>query len=257
MKATTLLDILIGFSIGVLAMSLVGTARAAASEQGCASSGNTAAGCASNATGGNATGGNATNTSTLNATLNGGNNTVTGGAANASANGGSSRADSTNVNTNGNSNNNSAKQGQKQGQAQGQSQRASANSEGSTAGSNSGGNSMTVNQNDATQKLQAPGLGVGYAAPSAVCALTSGVALSVPGGAGSIGTSSIDKGCERREWVRVLKDLGAPEAAARVACSDPVVAEANPVDCDQIKQSRPAAAASTKTVKPAAVGGRS
>lgn len=136
-----------------------------------------------------------------------------------------------------------------------QGQAAIAKSEGSSA--SSGGNSLTVNE--AKQKLQAPGMGIGYAAPSAVCALTNGAALSVPGGAGSIGTSKVDKGCERREWVRVLVELGAQDAAARVACSDPVVYEANPADCAAIKQNpAPSAAPAPKAAStPNTNGGRS
>jgi hypothetical protein len=103
-----------------------------------------------------------------------------------------------------------------------------------------GGNAkQSMSYTEVRQHRAAPDVGIGYAAPSANCANTHGFGLSVPGGAGTLGTSNPDKGCERREWTRTLYIQGETVMALRISCSDPVVADANPLDCDAVKQVRP------------------
>lgn len=175
-----------------------------------------------------ATGGNSTSTAT-------GGNVV--GSGNSNANGGDSRSYSTVGDL-----------------TNRQSQYQSAKSEGSE--SSSGGNSLTVNQNDVRQKLQAPGLMVGNASPSHPCALTGGFALSVPGGAGQIAGSKTAEGCERREWYRLLVDVDAA-TAWHVACADPLLKDAPRCKAAQpAAASAPAAAATTVPTRTAMVGGR-
>lgn len=92
----------------------------------------------------------------------------------------------------------------------------------------------TVNINEAVHptktevKVRNTGDAVGYAAPpSAVCALTGGAGMALPGFGASVSGSSIDKGCEARENARMLIEIGAERAALRVLCrhSEDVAAE--------------------------------
>lgn len=143
-------------------------------------------------------------------------------------------------------------QGQIQGQGQGQTQKQVSVSEGST--STSGGNSFIVNQQD---RLQAPAMSIGAASPSAVCAMTAGLGVSAPGVGLSGNASKVNNECELREWSRLLAASGAGTQAARVACMSQVVAKANPIDCDNVKQERPGVAVTEKPAKPTIKNGRS
>lgn len=132
-------------------------------------------------------------------------------------------------------------------------------SEGSKAGASasSGGNNLTVNE--AKQRLQAPGVGLSTGSPSANCAMTGGMFLSVPGGAGGFNSSKETEGCERREWFRMLSEKGFTEQAIRIACADPIVSKANPRDCDSVKQNPSPSAVERKPAAgaPAAKAARS
>lgn len=86
-------------------------------------------------------------------------------------------------------------------------------------------NTQTTNINEAAiptkteVKVRNTGDAMGYAAPpSAVCALTGGAGMAVPGFGASVSGSSVDKGCEARENARMLAELGQEYSAIRVLC---------------------------------------
>ena len=111
-------------------------------------------------------------------------------------------------------------------------------------------NSTTLNQttvNPDEIKVRNTGDAVGYAAPpSAVCALTGGAGVAVPGFGGSVSGSSIDKGCEAREFARVLVNLGQPEAGIRVLCEANESVARNVAACADIAKANKERAASNK-----------
>jgi hypothetical protein len=91
---------------------------------------------------------------------------------------------------------------------------------------------------------------MGYAAPpSAVCALTGGAGVAVPGFGGSVSGSTIDKGCEAREFARVLVNLGQTEAGIRVLCEANESVARNVKACADIDAANKAKAASNKALE--------
>jgi hypothetical protein len=103
----------------------------------------------------------------------------------------------------------------------------------------------TINPSDIT--VRNTGDAMGFAAPpSAVCALTGGAGVAVPGFGGSVSGSSIDTGCEAREFARVLVNLGQPEAGIRVLCEANESVARNVKACADIDKANKERAASNK-----------
>lgn len=170
-------------------------------------------------------------------------NVATGGRSTARATGGSATGgESTAYGFGGTGNGGSSNQTQSQGQTNSQTQ---GNTQSLGFSNSTTLNQTTVNPNDIT--VRNTGDAMGYAAPpSAVCAMTGGAGVAVPGFGGSVSGSMIDKGCEAREYARVLVNLGQQEAGIRVLCEASESVARNIKACADIDAANKARAASNK-----------
>jgi hypothetical protein len=167
--------------------------------------------------------------------------------------GGSSKAESTNSNRN----TNKQSQGQQQtavgvgvgiGKGGKSESTSGASATGGIANSQSGASSgaasgSTLTVNEARQYRIAPDVAVSNASPTAPCRVTHAAGGSGAGFGFSIGSSTLDEGCNVREGARALFNVGLKDAAIQALCQSPVERKAmGPLCVEDVKVEAPAEA---------------
>lgn len=196
----------------LLSFFLSQAAFAAASQQGCESSGGTAAGCSNTATSSSSNTLDNRNINVNRTTNVNDNFNSTSSASSSNANGFSSVGDvtatgGTGIGIGGNGGNGGTGVGNAAAQA---------------GATNSGVNNNTTVSS--TYKAAAPSAPDVINSPTANCRITVGVSGSLVGGSVGFGTSVEDEGCTLRENARLLHNLGETAAAKALLCFDAKVA---------------------------------
>jgi hypothetical protein len=114
----------------------------------------------------------------------------------------------------------------------------------SQSGASSGAASgSTLINNEARQYRVAPDVAVSNASPTAPCRVTHAAGGSGAGFGFSIGSSTLDEGCNVREGARALFNVGLKDAAIQALCQSPVERKAmGPLCVEDVKVEAPAEA---------------